>query len=217
MGRRGHLGVHEGIGGRKLLAGKVVVGDDDGESAGLEAGDLFDGVDSVVDGDDELYRGILREHAGDARRGHAVSLLEALREEHRGLGAGLGYGADRNRKDGARTDAVAVVVAEDDDLVAARDGIEDHLGGGLDARQVGRTREVGDGGRKESGRLFSRDAPRGKESGKERGVAGGYETADQRFRRLPLEPGVQRGTSWHQPWVSSRSPYCMPWTVSKSF
>ena len=117
---------------RQLGTGQVMVGHDDGNAAFLQFGDLLDSVDAVVDGHHEADVGLFGKEPGERRPAHPVSLGQALgQERHDGRLQRLKC-PDEN---GGGADAVAVVVAEDDDLAPDADGGEDGLDRRADAGQ----------------------------------------------------------------------------------
>ena len=190
---------------RQRLARKMVVGDDDLDAARPERGDRLDGVDSVVDRHDEPDAGVRGEHPCDGGVRHAVALGQPLREERRDVRAER---RERAHEDRRRAHAVAVVVAEDDDLLPAAHGGEDRVRRRVDAGQLGGGREVAERG------IEERLALRG-------GNAAVREYLLDQLRNLAAHVGRieklifnSHLTSRHQPCLSSTSPYWMPWTRS---
>ena len=92
------------------LAGPVMVGDDDVEPAFSGLGDLVDGRDPAVDGEDEPAT--LVGEPGKRVAADAVALVEAAREVPGDVGAEL---AQEKNGERGRGDAVDVVVAVDAD------------------------------------------------------------------------------------------------------
>src|SRR6266566_1954189 len=101
-----------------------MVGDDDLEPARASLGDLLDGGDPAVDGEDEPAALV-----GESREGlalHAVALLEAARKVPLHVCAELAEHEDGERR---RADAVGVVVTVHADPLAGRDRRPDRLAG----------------------------------------------------------------------------------------
>ena len=187
--RRGHLRIDDGIRVRQLLAGQMVVRHHDRTPLALEVRDLGDGIDAVVDGDHKSDARIVLQHAGNRSLAHAVALGEPVRNE---LGDRPAKRPQRPRHDGRRADAVAVVVAEHDDLPPIDDGIEDKVRRLDDAGKLFRLRQLVD--RRLQVKLE---------------VRGRYAAILEEFCH-----NRAHFTSKHHLCLSSRTPYWMPWTVS---
>ena len=97
------------------LAREVMVSDHDLHAGGPGGGDLLDGADSAIDGDDELGAPAL--DLLDARHRQAVAVGEPVGDEPVALGA---EGAEGRDEDRGRGDAIDVVVAVDRDPAAGR-------------------------------------------------------------------------------------------------
>jgi len=101
--------------------------------------------------------------AGDALRGEAVALVHAEGEEGAGIGAEEAQDAGEESEGGH---AVHIVVAIEDDALAAVDCLEDALDGGAHAREEEGVGEVLEAGiEEEAGRGGIREAAEGEETG----------------------------------------------------
>ena len=111
---------------RQPLARPVVVGDDDLEPERLRLGDLVDGGDPAIDGEDETA--LLARQPRERLQRDAVALLEAARQVPLDLGAEL---AEDEHGERGRADPVGVVVPVDADPLACRDRAPDRVAGSL--------------------------------------------------------------------------------------
>ena len=118
---------------RQHLSRSMVVRDDDLEPALAGLGDLLDGRDPAVDGEDEADA-VVREARQRLPR-DAVALLEPARQVPHDVGAELPEKEDGQRR---RADAVDVVVAVHADPNALRDGGADPADGHLHVSEQGR-------------------------------------------------------------------------------
>ena len=110
----GEDGVEHGHGVGQAIARPVMVGDDDVDALLPGPGGELDGLDAAVDADDE--RGAPLDRDADVLVLDAVAVRQALRDEVVDLGAQGRQGLLQHDR---RQHAVDVVVAEDEDLLAA--------------------------------------------------------------------------------------------------
>ena len=115
---------------RENVAGAVMVGHDDVEPELARPRDRLGCRDAAVDGQQQPGAG-QRERI-DARNGHAVAVLEAVRQEGLDLGAQQAQHLDAERR---RAHAVDVVVAVHDDAAAGGDRALDERAGVLHVAQ----------------------------------------------------------------------------------
>ena len=170
----------------------MMVGHDDGDALLLECRDFVDRIDSVVNGDDHPDIGMVAEHTVDGTGAHSVSLAQPVRQKRRNFFAERTQNA---RQNGRCADAVAIVIAENDDFSVRRQ---------QDFRR----------------RLHAIESLRRRQRRNRR-----IEITLQRFRTFNPARGknlaqytrqtgngvdTQSSTSRHQPCLSSRTPYWMP-------
>ncbi|MNM77059.1 hypothetical protein D3C81_889010 [compost metagenome] len=110
----------------------MVVGDQHAQPGGLGRGDAVDTGDAVVHGHQQV-RTLLQRH-GDDFRGQAVAVFEAVR--HQVIDPGRAEHAQRQHADAAGGGAVGIEVADDEDALAALQGLDQQLDGGVDALQL---------------------------------------------------------------------------------
>ncbi len=99
----------------KDIGRQVMVGDDDGDARLRRLGDRLDGGDAAIDGDDR-FRLVLREDLSERFGLEAVAVADAVRKKRDGVGA---EGPQNRPELRDRGHSVDVVVAENDDLLAA--------------------------------------------------------------------------------------------------
>ena len=119
------------VGQDAVGARAVVVGDDDVDAGGARRGDLVDGGDRAVGGDQQL-----RPARGEALHGRgrqAVAVLGAAGQKPVDVGAERAQDADEDRR---RADAVDVVVAVDRDAPARAHVVEHARADGVDAGEL---------------------------------------------------------------------------------
>src|SRR5262249_21046303 len=120
----------------QLVSRPVVVADDDLEPEPLRLGDLLDGRDPAVDGQDEAATLV-----GEARQRLArepVALLESTRQMPVDVGSEI---AERRYRERRRADAVDVVVAVDADPLPGRERVADGVAGPVDVAEEPRIME----------------------------------------------------------------------------
>ncbi len=132
----GLVRVDDDRGRGKLGAGQVMIGDQHVDAGRGRRAHAVDARDAVVDGDDQARR-LARRHRDDLRR-EAVAELEAVGHQVMRVGAHRAQAAHADR---ARGGAVGVVIADDDDPLAAGDRVREALRGGADVREA---REIGE-------------------------------------------------------------------------
>ena len=113
IGAAGLVGIEDGVGGRQLARGLVMIGDDDAHAQGLGVGHLGHGRDARVHGNEPARAQFIQPgHAGEA---DAVAFLEPVGQEPVRVQAAM---LEALVQQGGGGHAVHVVVPVHDDLFA---------------------------------------------------------------------------------------------------
>ena len=129
---RGDLGIDQRLADGERLRGQMVVRHHDRHAAIPQHLHFRRRRDAAIDRHDQRHLRMLRKHPLDAGDRHAIALREPVRQKR------LGHPAEtthRRHQNGARADAVAIIVPEDDDRSPLADKRQDHLDGGGNARK----------------------------------------------------------------------------------
>ncbi len=170
----------------------MVVGDDDLDSPSLQHLHPRLGVYAVVNRDDQPDGRIRGQHPLDGRLRHAIPLRQSVGDERRDIGA---KGGQRHHENRRRADAVAVVVAEDNDFPPLGNRRENPVGNRLNARQFAGVRKVENGRGKILRGGFGGDAPEREQTRKKPRIPRGFQADDALFVGDALAPAVQSATS----------------------
>lgn len=105
----------------KDIAGKMVIRNDDLYTPPTEESDKINGIDSVIDGDNEADIRKIPKHPLDGSLGHSIPFPEPVRKKWRHVRPDGGKHLYKNR---GRAYSIAIVISENDDLPVFANGIQ---------------------------------------------------------------------------------------------